>query len=107
MSIEIEAINSIHAKIGDRVEVDMEHQNVLFAAFIAYVIPLVALLAGVVLGSLLLENIGMDAYKEVGAGMIGLVSTAVAYLIIRSKEGSFKSNKKLIPVITQISEQAE
>lgn len=101
-SMEIEAVNSINAKIGDHVEIDMEHQNVLFAAFIAYMIPLVALIAGVVLGSVLLEKIGLAQYKEVGSGIIGLASTAIAYLIIRLKEGSLKANKSFVPIITNI-----
>lgn len=105
MSMEIEAINPINAKIGDRVEVDMEHQNVLFAAFIAYVIPMFALIAGVFLGNSILGKIGLAEYQEVGSAITGLVATAITYLIIRTKEGSFKSNKKLIPVITQISSE--
>lgn len=44
----VEADNTIGAKVGDRVEVNMETVNVLKAAFIAYTIPLLALLLGTV-----------------------------------------------------------
>ena len=43
----VEADNTIGAKVGDRVEVNMETVNVLKAAFIAYTIPLLALLLGI------------------------------------------------------------
>jgi len=105
-SMEIEAINSINAKIGDRVEIDMEHQNVLAAAFIAYMIPLITLIAGVILGSVLLDKIGLVQYKEVGSSIIGLVLTGVCYAVIRSKESSFKANKSFIAVITGVSEES-
>jgi len=106
MKMEIEAINSIRAKAGDRVEIDMENQNVLAAAFIAYMIPLIALIAGVVLGSLILDKIGVTQYKEIGSGIIGLVFTAVSFILIKTKENSFKSNKDFVAVITAVSEES-
>lgn len=105
MSMEIEAMNSINAKIGDRVEIDMEHQNVLAAAFIAYMLPLFALIGGILIGSILLEKVGLVEYKEVGSGLLGLVLTAITFVAIRLKENSFKSNKKFVPVITGVSQE--
>ncbi len=105
MSMEVEAFNSINAKIGDRVEIDMENQNVLAAAFIAYMIPLIALIAGVFIGSILLDKIGLGQYKEIGSGIIGLVLTAASYAIIRTKESSFKLNKSFVPVITGVTQE--
>ena len=46
----MDAINPINAKMGDHVEIDMDHRNVLFAAFIAYALPLFALIGGILLG---------------------------------------------------------
>ncbi|ABW19246.1 SoxR reducing system RseC family protein [Alkaliphilus oremlandii] len=105
MKMEVEAINRIKAKVGDRVEIDMEHQNVLAAAFIAYVIPLITLILGVILGSMILDKIDIVQNKEVGAGIFGLVLTAISYGIIRLKENSFKQNQQFIPIITGISHE--
>lgn len=102
MSMEIEAINSVNAKIGDKVEIDMENQNILAAAFIVYVIPLFTLIVGVVLGNILLERMGVLQYKEIGSALIGFILTFISFLIIKSKEGSIKNNKSFIPVITDI-----
>lgn len=101
--MEIEAINQVNAKTGDWVEIDMEHQNVLAAAFIAYALPLLALIAGIVVGSIVLDRIGLGQYKELGAGLLGLLLTAVTYLIIRLKEGSFRTNKAFVPIIIAIT----
>ncbi len=105
MSMEIEAINSINAKIGDHVEIDMEHQNVLAAAFIAYMIPLITLIAGVFIGSVLLDKIGLAQYKEVGSGIFGLVLTGISFAVIRLKESSLRANKNFVPIITEIADK--
>ena len=102
MNMEINAINSVNAKIGDRVEIDMDHRNVLVAAFIAYVLPLFALIGGIFIGNTVLGKIGMVEYREIGSGLFGLLLTAITFIIIKFKEKSFKSNKRFIPVITGI-----
>lgn len=101
--MEIDAINFIDAKIGDRVEINMEHQNVLAAAFIAYMVPFFALIGGIVAGNIILGKIGAVQYKEVGSGLFGLLLTAITFLAIRFKEKSFKSNESFVPVITGIT----
>lgn len=42
----VEVDNTIGAKVGDHVEVSMDNMNVLKAAVMAYIIPLIALLVG-------------------------------------------------------------
>ncbi|MDI9475784.1 MAG: SoxR reducing system RseC family protein [Natronincolaceae bacterium] len=101
-NIEVDAINSINAKIGDHVEIDMEHQSFLVAAFIVYMIPLFALIGGILIGNMMLDKFGMIEYKEVGSGLFGLLLTAITFVIIRLKEKSFKSDKRFVPVITGI-----
>lgn len=104
MSMEIEAINSANAKTGDRVEINMENQDVFKAAFIAYAIPLFALIIGVIIGSKILGIIGLQGeYKEIGSGIIGFVLTGVTYFGIKTREKTLKKNKNYIPVISEIS----
>ena len=100
--IEVDAINSVNAKIGDHVEIDIEHQSFLSAAFIMYLLPLFALIGGIFIGNAILNMVGMTEYKDLGSGLFGLLLTAITYIIIRSKEKSFRSNKKFIPIITSI-----
>ncbi len=103
MEMEVEAFNSIDAKIGDRVEVDMENQNVLAAAFIAYTIPLIALFLGVFVGNMILGRAGMTKYKDIGSGIFGILLTIITYIIIRTKEKTLRSDKRFVPTITGIS----
>ncbi len=48
--IELEALNKLDAREGDWVEVEMENQYVLTAAFMMYMIPLFFLVIGVLAG---------------------------------------------------------
>lgn len=102
INIEIDAINSVNAKIGDHVEIDMEHQSFLIAAFIVYALPLFALIGGILIGNAVLSKSGMIEYKDIGSGLFGLLLTAITFIVIRSREKSFKSNKKFVPIITGI-----
>ena len=102
MELNIVAMNEIGAKPGDFVEVNMETQNVMGAAFIIYVIPLLALVLGIGVGSYVLNTIGVQENVEVYAAGIGFVLTVIAYLIIKRFEDTFNKDKKYVPVVTRI-----
>ncbi|MFZ5966025.1 MAG: SoxR reducing system RseC family protein [Bacillota bacterium] len=104
MEMTLIAMNDIDAKIGDMVEVNLETQNVMGAAFIVYVIPLITLLIAIMGSSFLLRKIGFTKNIDVYAAIIGFIFMAVSFIVIRSFEGSFKNNKKYVPTITKIIE---
>lgn len=103
-TIEIEAINRISASAGQTVTVDMEHQNVLKAAFIIYVIPLVALLVGVILTSRLINTFNVAGNVEMISALVGFIFMAVAFLVIKKKDSKFRTQEEYIPVIVEIAE---
>jgi len=97
--LRIEAINTAGAKNDEIVEVDMEGQHVLTAAFILYMIPLFALFAGVIIGNV------MFPAQEIYAAFVGFGLMALSFLGIKMKNESFRNNKKYVPVITKIHEE--
>lgn len=108
--IKIECANDVGAQIGEFVEIDLESPNVLGAAFIMYMVPLAALLVGVVGGSLIfgmLANSGiisssLAGFKElVGAGT-GVVLMTLTYFIIKGKEDKFSESQKYLSRITKV-----
>ncbi|SDK55686.1 SoxR reducing system RseC family protein [Natronincola ferrireducens] len=101
MKMEIEAINKANAQVGQRVEVSMEEQNLLAAAFIVYIIPLTALIIGVVLTSTLLTALG-SGENDIYPALMGFIFMALTFVGIKKKEKDRKSNTKYIPVITAI-----
>lgn len=102
MKLNIIAVNELNAKVGDIVEVNMETQNVLGAAFIAYVIPLFSMLLGIGGGSYLLKKMGVIVNLEIYAVFIGFILMGIAFSAIKLREGSFKKDKRYIPVISKI-----
>lgn len=102
-TLEIEAINRINATIGEVVAVDMEHQNVLKAAFIIYALPLITLILGISLSMKVLGQMGINN-SELFSALIGFVFMGITFLLIRQNDSKFRSTDEYIPVITEIIE---
>lgn len=90
------ARNSAKANVGDMVEVSMATGGVLSAAFIMYVIPLVGLFAGLMLGQLLFSgNDGLVA-------LMGVLLMATSFFIIKLNDKKFLKNEKYTAQILNI-----
>ncbi|SHI51954.1 positive regulator of sigma(E), RseC/MucC [Geosporobacter subterraneus DSM 17957] len=102
MTLTIAAINEVGAEVGDMVEVNMETQDVLGAAFIIYVIPLIVMVLGIGGSGYLLKQMGYRGNVELYAAFIGFLIMALSFMIIRMFEKRFRANRKYIPEITRI-----
>lgn len=98
----VEVDNTIGAKVGDRVEVNMETVNVLKAVFIAYTIPLVALLLGTVGTFYGLKAINITDNVELISGGVGLIFTFIVFLMLKKNDKKFRDSKEYIPIVTRI-----
>ncbi|CAH2212637.1 SoxR reducing system RseC family protein [Tepidibacter aestuarii] len=102
--MQIEAVNRVGAKKGDFVEVDVSTPNVLKAAAIAYVIPLIVLFVGIVISSKVLTIINYSSNVETMSAIIGTLLMSVAFMIIKKNEPKFRKSEEYTPVITNIVE---
>ncbi|CEN80365.1 SoxR reducing system RseC family protein [Paraclostridium sordellii] len=98
----VEVDNNIGAKVGDYVEVNMDSVNVIKAAVIVYIVPLIALLGGTIISYAILNFIDIGMNKEVLSGFIGIVLTVISYLLIKSKDRKFRESRNYIPIITKV-----
>lgn len=98
----VEVDNNIGAKVGDYVEVNMDSVNVIKAAAIVYIVPLIALLGGTIISYGILNFIDIGMNKEVLSGFIGIVLTIISYLLIKSKDRKFRESRNYIPIITKV-----
>lgn len=90
------ARNNVNANVGDMVEVSMATGGVLSAAFIMYVIPLVGLFVGLMLGQFLFSgNDGLVA-------LVGVLIMALAFFIIKLNDKKFLKNEKYTAQILTI-----
>ncbi len=91
----VEAINPINAKIGQTVIMELPDANVLFAAFIMYIVPIILLFGGIGIGYIVLKNIAF-------AIIIGVIVMILSFFVIKKMDGAFLKSEKFKPIITKI-----
>lgn len=95
----MEVSNSLGAKIGDIVTIELEAKNLILAAFIVYILPLIFFFVGYGIFSLFLKK----PFSPEGAGIIGgIVFTIFAYFLIRKIDRSAKISRRFEPRIYAI-----
>ena len=98
----VEVDNTLGAKVGDYVEVNMDSVNVIKAASIIYIIPLIALLGGTILSYKMLSFFDISFNIEIISGCIGVLLTILSYLAIKSRDFKFRQSRNYIPIITKV-----
>lgn len=96
----LEARNTLDAKPGDRVLVEVQEVNMLKAAFIVYMLPLLAILIGAVIGNVLAEKMGFSVILFQAAG--GFMLFVLSVLYIKLFDSSARNDVKMQPVITKV-----
>lgn len=98
----VEVDNQIGAKVGDHVEVSMETVKVMKATMLAYVLPLIFLIAGTAISFLVLTKISFNGPTEVISGLCGLLCTLLAYLYLRKNDKKYRDSRDYIPVVVKV-----
>ena len=97
----LEALNALGAAVGDKVVVEVEGDSLVLSAFVVYAMPLLAVVAGCVLGhyvSLLTRN--GEIVMQVICGLL-LFGLSLAY--VRRFDKALKA-KQGMPVIARMAE---
>lgn len=93
--VEVLLENSLNAKEGDIVEVEMGEKYVITAALIVYVIPLILVGVGIGVGQLVSEL--CQILMAIGGFVLGFVVAALLdKFVIRKKEGFRPSMKAIV-----------
>ncbi len=102
--IEVEAANPIHAEPGDTVMVAFKTSQLIVLAFMLYVFPILALVAGALLGnSILAPNLKGD--PSVFAALFGFLFFGIAMGAIKLKDRQAKKTGQYRPVIVEIKKK--
>ncbi|MGD9330535.1 MAG: SoxR reducing system RseC family protein [Desulfobacterales bacterium] len=80
---EVEVINEIGARPGDRILIDIKTSAFLKATFLLYILPIIGLTAGAMLGLQLAEYQGYDASACSAASGFGAFFLTVAFVRIQ------------------------
>lgn len=96
----VDAMNSLNAKPGQRVAFEVKEVNMLKAAFVVYILPLVATFIGAVAGGILSKKNGQwNTTFEVIGGIIGFI---LSIIYVKFFDKAANKNEKMRPVITRI-----
>ena len=103
---EIEAINTIHAKVGQTVKVSIKPQVYLKGTMMVYGIPLIALIAGAIFGKNMGEKYFSGTSSDMIAAIAGFGSLILSFLFIKIWANSFETKTEYKPVIEEIITEA-
>ncbi len=101
MNLKVTAVNQVHAKVGDRVELSLDNVNYFKASIYLYGMPLLAMLIGIFAGLLIFPKIGLQN-SDVYAILLGTILLTLTYILIKANSEKFEKNTKYMSVITSI-----
>jgi len=96
--MEVTLPNTLNAKQGDRVVVDLSPKRVIQASLLAYAVPLLLLIGGVLIGSRIADWAGLA---------LGVFACGIGYLILRIVEKKSKKKNSFQPRMTRVLEDWE
>ena len=96
----LEALNSVGAKPGQRVAIEVQEINMLKAAFIVYILPLIAVFIGALLGGVVAQKFGNESlWFQVTGGVVAFVLSVV---YIKYFDSAARLDVKMQPIIVRI-----
>ncbi len=99
MRIEFE--NTIGAKKGDRINIELDDYLILKGAFLFYVVPLLGLVLGLFLGRVAAKNMNLGLPDEIVSAACGITIMIMTFIII--KKYNLANGKMYKPRISQMS----
>lgn len=92
--------NPLSAKPGQKVAFEIPQVNMLQAAFMVYIMPLLAAGVGAVLGWFIADSFGFPVVPwQIGGGMAVFI---LSLFLVKLYDRAVRRNKKMLPVITKI-----
>lgn len=98
----IQVQNSIMARPGQMVKIEVENKVVMKAAFLAYIFPLFMLITGIVSGSYIYKNFDFNISSEVFSILLGVFFMGISYAIIKRIDNNYSANENIKNKITRI-----
>ena len=99
-NMEVKAINSAGASVGDRIVLSFETASLLKATFLIYVFPIILLIAGAALGQVLASVIAISSSAL--SVILGFAFFFSALFIIKARANKMAKKNTYQPKITKI-----
>lgn len=98
--MEVQALNTADARVGDRIVLNISSTSLLKASFLLYVFPVLAMIAGAVLGQSVALGDGMNVSAT--AALFAFLAFGLAFLVIRIIGRQLAKNTRYQPEIIKI-----
>lgn len=98
--MEVKAINSAGAGVGDRIVLSFETASLLKATFLIYVFPIILMIAGALLGQVLAPHIELS--PSALSVLLGFAFFFTALFIIKARANKMAQKNAYQPKITKI-----
>lgn len=98
----IEADNAINAKLGDRVVIMVATATLLKAGFVLYMVPIVALITGVVIGQIAANRFTIGLNADILSGILGILFLISAFFGIKLYSKLLEKREGYRPVVVKV-----
>ncbi|MCG2754052.1 MAG: SoxR reducing system RseC family protein [Desulfobacteraceae bacterium] len=99
-TVEIEAINAVGAKVNDRVTISFETSSLLKVSFLVYVIPVLFLILGVIIGDKIAPILNYD--QTIFSVLVGFLFLVAAFFFVKAKGNVLSAKEEYKPKIIRI-----
>lgn len=100
----VETPNPLKASVGQRVTIETDDRQAIFVAFMLYMVPLFALIAGILGWLRLAPLLGFQGSQELPAVGVGFALLALVFVGIRQWDRRVKETGRYRPEITGVVE---
>ena len=103
--VEIEAVNTADAKVGDRVQVSIESSSLIKITTLVYLLPVIGLIIGIITGDKFAIKYSYD--PELTSFLAGVFAFIFTFFIIKVIANRLGTQKKYQPEITKILRKSD
>lgn len=94
---EVKALNTAGAEVGDTVTISLNSSSLLKASFFIYMVPILALIGGIISGFLLAKVLPLK--KELVVGTMALLGMVASFVWLKQKAKQLAKRREFIPEI--------
>ena len=98
--VEVEAINVAGAKVDDRVTISFETSSLLKVSFLVYMVPVLFLIIGVVIGDKIAPIFNYD--QSIFSVLVGFLFLVAAFFFVKTKGKELSKKDAYQPKIIRI-----
>lgn len=104
-TMQVEAVNRVGAGLNDQVKIVTSTKHFLQSSFLLYIVPIIGLLIGALLGQSLAEQMNLGIDPSLASAITAMLFLAVTFLAIKIGTSRLQSDA-FMPKIVEIIERA-